>query len=151
MQKKITIIYQDKWSGRVSRLFLIENNDVNDHLKNKKSYLVDCDEDSYLFLDQYPPDPEVRRVVSPSEINFSENLIPVVVIDENLTILMQAFTDVEGLNKTFETGFAHYFSRSRNQLWKKGEKSGHIQKVQLVEYSDLNKYIIYRVTQEKAA
>lgn len=44
-------------------------------------------------------------------------------------VLMVAWMDEEALCRTAETGFAHYYSRSRNKLWMKGETSGHRQKV----------------------
>lgn len=57
-------------------------------------------------------------------------LIPVVVQeDKSKKVLMVAYTNLEALKKTLETGYAHYWSRSRNKLWKKGETSGNIQKV----------------------
>ncbi len=44
-------------------------------------------------------------------------------------ILMLAWMNAEALKLTLDTGEAHYFSRSRNALWKKGETSGQVQKV----------------------
>lgn len=44
-------------------------------------------------------------------------------------ILMMAWMNQESLDKTLETGFMHYWSRSRKKLWFKGESSGHVQKV----------------------
>ncbi len=44
-------------------------------------------------------------------------------------ILMLAHMNAEALQKTIETGQAHYYSRSRNQLWLKGETSGQIQTI----------------------
>ncbi|PCJ99798.1 MAG: phosphoribosyl-AMP cyclohydrolase [Zetaproteobacteria bacterium] len=44
-------------------------------------------------------------------------------------VLMFAFMNAEALDKTIETGEAHYWSRSRKSLWHKGATSGHIQKV----------------------
>ena len=44
-------------------------------------------------------------------------------------VLMVAHMNAEALAKTIETGEAWYFSRSRNKLWKKGESSGHVQRV----------------------
>ncbi|MFG1414180.1 phosphoribosyl-AMP cyclohydrolase [Xanthobacter sp. VTT E-85241] len=44
-------------------------------------------------------------------------------------VLMLAFMNEEALALTIETGEAHYYSRSRKKLWKKGESSGHTQKV----------------------
>jgi phosphoribosyl-AMP cyclohydrolase len=42
---------------------------------------------------------------------------------------MSAYANEEAVSLTLSTGYAHYFSRSRNKLWKKGEESGHLQKV----------------------
>ncbi|UOP04115.1 phosphoribosyl-AMP cyclohydrolase [Conchiformibius kuhniae] len=44
-------------------------------------------------------------------------------------VLMVAWMNAEALRRTVETGFAHYYSRSRQTQWKKGEQSGHLQKV----------------------
>jgi len=48
---------------------------------------------------------------------------------ETNEILMLAFMNLEAIEKTVETGEAHYFSRSRGKLWLKGESSGHVQVV----------------------
>lgn len=62
--------------------------------------------------------------------NKQYGLIPVIVQDViSKEVLMQAYANEEALRKTIHTGYAHYFSRSRNMLWKKGETSGNIQKV----------------------
>ena len=45
-------------------------------------------------------------------------------------VLMVAFLNAEALAKTRETGFAHFYSRSRSALWMKGETSGHVLRVQ---------------------
>ena len=47
-------------------------------------------------------------------------------------ILMFAFMDREALDKTRETGLAHFHSRSRGRLWMKGESSGHVLRVQQI-------------------
>ena len=44
-------------------------------------------------------------------------------------VLMVAWMNAEALRLTLDTGWAHYFSRSRNELWKKGETSGQLQQV----------------------
>ena len=44
-------------------------------------------------------------------------------------VLTLAYMNAEALAKTRETGFVHFWSRSRNKLWKKGEESGHVQEV----------------------
>jgi phosphoribosyl-ATP pyrophosphohydrolase/phosphoribosyl-AMP cyclohydrolase len=57
-------------------------------------------------------------------------LIPVVVQDHaSGDVLMVAFANAEALGRTAETGFAHFWSRSRGALWKKGETSGHVMRV----------------------
>lgn len=47
-------------------------------------------------------------------------------------VLMVAYMNEEALNLTLKTGKAVFFSRSRKKLWKKGEESGHVQKVQKI-------------------
>jgi phosphoribosyl-AMP cyclohydrolase len=47
-------------------------------------------------------------------------------------ILMVAYMNKEALKQTIETGLATYYSRSRKKLWRKGEQSGHIQKVEQI-------------------
>ncbi|MFC3874354.1 phosphoribosyl-AMP cyclohydrolase [Neisseria musculi] len=48
---------------------------------------------------------------------------------QTLRVLMVAWMNAEALQKTAETGYAHYYSRSRRKQWMKGEESGHTQKV----------------------
>lgn len=66
-------------------------------------------------------------------------------------VLMQAYMNREALDKTIETGYATYYSRSRNKLWKKGEESGHTQKVTGISYDCDNDSILLKVIQEGAA
>ncbi len=57
-------------------------------------------------------------------------LIPVIAQDwKSGEVLMLAFMNEEAWQKTLETGKVHYFSRSRNKIWLKGESSGHVQLV----------------------
>ena len=57
-------------------------------------------------------------------------LSAVVVHHETREVLMVAFMDAEALEATRQTGIAHFHSRSRGKLWKKGETSGHVLEVQ---------------------
>ena len=58
-------------------------------------------------------------------------LLPVIAQDAgDGAVLMLAYMNEEALNLTLSTGYAHYFSRSKGRLWKKGEESGHVQLVQ---------------------
>ncbi len=57
-------------------------------------------------------------------------LIPAIVQDYRTgEVLMLAYMNRESLEKTLETGYTWFFSRSRQKLWNKGETSGHKQKV----------------------
>ena len=60
----------------------------------------------------------------------SDGLVPAITQDyETGDVLMMAYMNEEAFVLTLETGYMHYYSRSRNSLWKKGETSGHFQKV----------------------
>jgi phosphoribosyl-ATP pyrophosphohydrolase/phosphoribosyl-AMP cyclohydrolase len=65
------------------------------------------------------------------EINWQKNpLIPAIAQDYKTgEILMLAYMNKEAYELTLNTGYAHYFSRSRQRLWKKGESSNHTQEV----------------------
>jgi len=65
---------------------------------------------------------------------FDDNgLIPVISQDaETGQVLMAAYMNRQALDLTIKTGYAVYFSRSRQKLWKKGEESGHTQKVKQI-------------------
>ncbi|MCX8084377.1 MAG: phosphoribosyl-AMP cyclohydrolase [Calditerrivibrio sp.] len=57
-------------------------------------------------------------------------LLPVITQDiDTKEVLMQAFINHEALKLSIETGIAHYYSRSKDRIWKKGETSGNIQKI----------------------
>ena len=57
-------------------------------------------------------------------------LIPAIVQEKGTNeVLMRAYMNREILQKTLETGYTWFFSRSRGKLWNKGETSGHVQKV----------------------
>ena len=62
-----------------------------------------------------------------------DGLIPAIAQDAKTgQILMAAFMNRAALDLTIQTGYATYFSRSRQKLWKKGEESGHFQKVEQI-------------------
>jgi len=70
--------------------------------------------------------------VDVSELKFdpSTGLVPVVTQDcRTKEVLMVAYANGEALRRTMETGYAHYWSRSRRSLWRKGETSGNVQTV----------------------
>lgn len=85
-------------------------------------------------------------------LKFENNLIPVIVQDEkSKEVLMMAYANEEAVRLTQETGFAHYYSRSRKKLWKKGEESGHFQKVSTILTDCDEDCLIYAVEQTGAA
>jgi phosphoribosyl-ATP pyrophosphohydrolase/phosphoribosyl-AMP cyclohydrolase len=89
----------------------------------------------------------------PESLRFDANgLIPAVAQDaENGQVLMLAYMNDEALARTLETGLAHYYSRSRGRLWRKGEESGHVQRVREVLYDCDEDALVLRVEQEVAA
>lgn len=67
-----------------------------------------------------------------AELDFGKQggLVPVIAQDHRTgEVLMLAYANPESWKLTLETGIVHYWSRSRNKLWKKGESSGHVQHV----------------------
>ena len=66
-------------------------------------------------------------------------------------VLMQAYMNAEALEKTLSTGYAHYYSRSRQKLWKKGEESGHVQKVIAASFDCDRDCLLLQVRQTGAA
>lgn len=90
--------------------------------------------------------------VDVSMVKFDEKgLVPAVVQEENGQVLMLAYMNEESLKKTLETGYAHYFSRSRQSLWKKGETSGNVQKVKEISYDCDGDTLLLRVHQTGVA
>ena len=78
---------------------------------------------------------EEGKYLSPK---FDENsLIPVITTDfKTGDILMHGYMNYESLKKTIETKEAHYWSRSRKKIWRKGEISGFVQKVREIRIDD---------------
>lgn len=76
-------------------------------------------------------------------------LLPVIVQDvESHEVLMLAYMNEEALNLTLQSGLAHYFSRSREKLWKKGESSGHFQHVKEAYLDCDSDTLLLKVIQE---
>ena len=84
-----------------------------------------------------------------NEIRFDEHgLVPAIAQDIRTgEVLMLAYMNEESLRLTLETGYATYFSRSRKQLWKKGETSGHVQQVMDMRYDCDGDTILMKVIQ----
>jgi len=78
-----------------------------------------------------------------NKVNWSKDGLVSVVTQEasSNSVLMVAWMDRDALKLTVETGEAVYWSRSRKKLWRKGEESGHIQKVKEI-YLDCDKDVL---------
>lgn len=87
------------------------------------------------------------------ELKFDDKgLIPVVVQDyKSDEVLMVAYMNLEAFERTMETGKAHYWSRSRQKLWLKGETSGHFQYVKAVKLDCDGDTLLLQVEQVEAA
>ena len=75
-------------------------------------------------------------------------LLPAVAQDhESGRVLMVAFMNEQAFNLTVETKIAHYWSRSRQELWKKGGTSGHVQKVHEIWVDCDNDTVVLKIEQ----
>lgn len=83
------------------------------------------------------------------KLKFDENgLIPVIAQDvKTKEVLMLAYANREAIEKTIQTGLAHYWSRSRKKLWMKGETSGNVQKVVEIRVDCDGDTLLYMVEQ----
>lgn len=86
------------------------------------------------------------------DFNKMDGLVPVVAQDSDTDeVLMLAYANKEALDLTISTGYAHYYSRSRNNIWKKGGTSGHIQKIEEIRVDCDQDSLIYKVVQTGGA
>lgn len=84
------------------------------------------------------------------ELDFAKQggLVPAIAQDEATgEVLMLAYMNEEAWRATLETGEAHYWSRSRQELWHKGGTSGHVQKIRSIRVDCDNDTVVLRVEQ----
>ena len=84
------------------------------------------------------------------ELDFSKGngLLPAIVQEYNSgEVLMLAYMNSESWEKTLQTGEVHYWSRTRQEIWHKGESSGHIQKIREIYVDCDNDTVLLRVEQ----
>src|SRR6056297_2053989 len=82
----------------------------------------------------------------------ADGLLPAVAQDADTgEVLMLAYVTPEAVERTRETGLAHYYSRSRDELWQKGATSGNVQHVEEVRVDCDGDSLLYRVDQEGGA
>lgn len=80
----------------------------------------------------------------------SSGLIPAIIQDKAGKVLMLGYMNKESIQKSIETGIVHFWSRSRKKLWKKGETSGHIQKILEIKTDCDMDTLLFTVEQECA-
>jgi phosphoribosyl-ATP pyrophosphohydrolase/phosphoribosyl-AMP cyclohydrolase len=87
------------------------------------------------------------------QLNWTQHpLLPTIAQDATTNkILMLAYTNQEAYELSFSTGYAHYFSRSRQRLWKKGESSGHTQEIVDILLDCDADTLIFKVNQKGVA
>jgi phosphoribosyl-AMP cyclohydrolase len=95
----------------------------------------------------------VTVTVSVEELRFDDRgLIPAVVQDaENGDVLMMAWMNRESLSRTIDEGRTVFWSRSRRELWRKGDTSGHVQHVEEIRVDCDADVLLVRVHQVGAA
>lgn len=78
----------------------------------------------------------------------SSGLIPSIIQDAGSNeVLMMAYMNRESLGLTLSSGYAHFWSRSRKKIWKKGETSGHVQEVKTILYDCDRDTLLIKVAQ----
>jgi phosphoribosyl-ATP pyrophosphohydrolase/phosphoribosyl-AMP cyclohydrolase len=88
-----------------------------------------------------------------TQLRFDESgLIPAIVQDaENGQVLTLAYMNKESLRRTIETGLTHFYSRSRQRIWQKGEESGHVQRVREIYFDCDEDALLIKADQVVAA
>ena len=88
-----------------------------------------------------------------TELKYDSNgLIPVVVQDSTTNeVLMVAWSNAEAVELMKSTGYTHFWSRSRQKLWKKGEESGNVQKIVSIQSDCDDDTLLITVEQTGAA
>lgn len=92
------------------------------------------------------------KILEKIEWEKMDYLIPVITQDSSSNeVLMLAYVNKEALELTLKTGFAHYFSRSKQRIWKKGESSNHTQKIVDIFLDCDNDTLLFKVIQDGVA
>lgn len=92
------------------------------------------------------------KILEKIEWEKMDDLIPVITQDSSSNeVLMLAYVNKEALELTLKTGFAHYFSRSKQRIWKKGESSNHTQKIVDIFLDCDNDTLLFKVIQDGVA
>ena len=93
-----------------------------------------------------------RGSMSEPDFSKTDGLIPAIAQDhQSGKILMLAYINEDSWNMTLKTGEAHYWSRSRQELWHKGGTSGHVQKVREILIDCDGDTVVFKVEQTGGA
>ncbi len=107
----------------------------------------------FVALEQHDPDLplELKDVIAQLAFN-EQGLIPVIAQDAaSQTVLMFAWMNKDALQQTLATNYMTYWSRSRRQLWVKGETSGHVQRLVAMSFDCDGDAILCQVEQQGPA
>lgn len=100
-----------------------------------------------------PPQVAHMSAATPPSIEFdAKGLVPVIAQSaDDGTVLMLAYANEEAIDRTRDTGEAHYYSRSQDAIWRKGETSGHRQSIEEIRVDCDGDAILYLVSQTAGA
>lgn len=92
-------------------------------------------------------------MISIEQLDWQKSPLMATIAQDHATgeVLMLGFSNREAVEQSLQTGYVHYFSRSKQRLWKKGEQSGHVQKIIEARADCDADAILYRVEQTGAA
>ena len=94
----------------------------------------------------------MKQIIDQIDWKKCQDLLPVIVQDsQSNEVLMMAFMNPEALELSLQTKYAHYYSRTKERLWKKGESSGHTQKIVSFNLDCDQDTLLIKVEQEGVA
>ena len=138
-KQKLEVLKLENVSG-------LTGNSINDNISQLYSYKLELHKQGISVSAC-----EAKMKWSDFKLN-SDGMLPVVVQDYRTNeVLMVAYMNEEAYNKTVETGKMTYWSRSRNELWLKGDTSGHFQYVKSLSADCDNDTLLAKVSQVGAA
>ena len=92
------------------------------------------------------------NIIDQIDFEKQDGMIPVITQDNTSNeVLMLAYMDKEAVELTLSTSYAHYFSRSKQRIWKKGESSNHTQEVVSIKLDCDNDTLLLKVNQKGVA
>jgi len=94
----------------------------------------------------------MNNIIDQIDFEKQDGLIPVITQDNTTNeVLMLAYMDKEAVELTLNTNYAHYFSRSKQRIWKKGESSNHTQEIVSIKLDCDNDTLLIKVNQNGVA